>query len=69
MKYSILSPGQTIKIAVGAMAEPLHTWLKNVFRNLLFECTWKENYINGPKWSFIQFTVNKRNQIVRLILD
>ena len=72
-KFSLLLnvpyPSQTIKLEVGAMAEPLHTWLKGVLRNLLFECVWKDNYINGPKRSLTKFTVNKRNQLVRLILD
>ena len=27
-------------IKYSVMPEPLHTWLKNVFRNLLFECIW-----------------------------
>ena len=58
-----------IKLAVGAIAEPLHAWLKDVFRNLLLECIWKVNYTNGSKRSYAQFTLNKRNQLARLILD
>ena len=61
-------PWQTIKLEVGEMVEPLHTSLKDVLKNLLLECIWKDNYINGPKRSLTKFTVNKRNQLVRLIL-
>ena len=34
LSLNVLYRGQTIKLAVGTMAEPLHTWLKGVFRNL-----------------------------------
>ena len=34
LSLNVLCRGQTIKLAVGTMAEPLHTWLKGVFRNL-----------------------------------
>ena len=34
LSLNVLYRGQTIKLAIGTMAEPLHTWLKGVFRNL-----------------------------------
>ena len=69
LPLNVSNPCQTIKVAAGEMTEPVHTFLKDMFRNLLFECISKDNYINGLKWSLTQFTVNKRNQLVRLLLD
>ena len=34
LSLNVLYRSQTIKLTVGTMAEPLHTWLKGVFRNL-----------------------------------
>ena len=34
LSLNVLYCGKTIKLAVGTMAEPLHTWLKGVFRNI-----------------------------------
>ena len=34
LSLNVLYRGKTIKLAVGTMAEPLHTWLKGVFRNI-----------------------------------
>ena len=54
LSLNVLYRGQTIKLAAATMAEPLHTWLKGIFRNLStqnairvhFKETDKEN---GPK--------------------
>ena len=40
IKWSILPPDN--KNTVEAMVDPLHTWLKDVFWNLLFGCIWKD---------------------------
>ena len=34
---------QAVKLAVGAIAEPLHPWLKVICRNLLFVLIWKDS--------------------------
>ena len=44
--------------------EPLHTQLKEIFRNMLFRFTWTVKDMGQS--SLPQFTVNKRNQIVQL---
>ena len=47
------------------------TWLKDDFRNLGTQTAiwvYLKRKLNGPKWSLIQFTVNQRNQLVRMIL-
>ena len=41
LPLNILYDPQTIQLAVQAMAEPLHTWLKDNCRNLLFVFIWK----------------------------
>ena len=53
---------QTTKLAVGAMTEPVHTSLKDAFRNLLFGCIWVQRQLksNRPKQSLTQFIVNKK---------
>ena len=49
LPLNVSNPCQTIKVAAGEMTEPVHTFLKDMFRNLLFECISKDNYINGLK--------------------
>ena len=60
----------TIKFAVGTMADSLHNWLRTSLAisllRLLFRCIWEDSYIRGQEWSFAQFTVKKRNQLVWL---
>ena len=59
LPLNILYRGQTIKLAVGTIAEPLHTWLNGVFRNLntqmLLGCIWKRHKKMGQNL--------KRNQL------
>ena len=38
---------QKIKLAIEATAKPLLTWLKDIFRKLLFECMWKDIKVMG----------------------
>ena len=67
MPLNVLYRSQTIKLAVGTMAEPLHTLLKGVFRNLSTQNAIKvyleeADKENGPQ----NLTHSKRNQFTRL---
>ena len=58
---------QTIKLAVGAIMESLHKKMSLEICYLsVFE---KTTTLMVSKQSLTEFTVNKRNQLVRLILD
>ena len=64
---------QTIKLAIGTMAESLHIYLKTPLEmsglRLLFWRIWKDSYINAAKQSLTQCNVKRRNHFEELILD
>ena len=55
--------GQTIKLAVGTIAEPLHTWLNGVFRNLNTQNAVRVYLKETDKKMGQNLTQPKRNQL------
>ena len=63
LPLNVLYRGQTIKLAVGTMAEPLHTWLKGVFRNLSSQNSIRVYLKETIKKMGQKLTQSKRNQL------
>ena len=67
LPLNVLYHHLTIKLAVRALVKPLYTCLKDVFRNTLLGVFEKTVEVMGQS-EVKQLTVNKRNQLVGLIL-
>ena len=63
LSLNVLYRGQTIKLAVGTMADPLHTWLKGVFRNLSTQNAIRVYLKETIKKMGRKLTQSKRNQL------
>ena len=59
----------SFKLAVGAMTKPRHTYLKDVLEICCLGVFEKTITLMVSKQSLTQFTVIKRNQLLRQILD
>ena len=59
----------SFKLAVGAMTEPLRTSLKDILEICYLGVFEKTITLMVSKQSLTQFTVIKRNQLLRQILD
>ena len=59
----------SFKLAVGAMTKPCHAYLKDVLEICYLGVFEKTITLMVSKQSLTQFTVIKRNQLLRQILD